>query len=110
MNRPLSELTLEELWQLFPIVLSEYDPAWPVWYAEEAEALKGLLDFSLLRIRHIGSTSVPGLVAKPTVDILLEIADEALPAEVRRALEAGGWTTMAEANVREWRLDMCKGY
>lgn len=110
MSRPLSELTLEELWQLFPIMLSEYNPAWPKWYAEESEALKGLLGVAIRRLRHIGSTSVPGLTAKPTVDILLEIVDDVSAKDVRESLEQGGWTTMAEANAPDWRLDMCKGY
>lgn len=59
----------------FPIILSKYNPAWPQWYDEEKERLLELIsDDAIVRINHIGSTSVPGLTAKPTVDILLEIA------------------------------------
>ena len=61
--------------KLFPIILSEYNPAWPEWYREEKERLIRLIGgANIVRASHIGSTSVPGLAAKPTVDILLEIA------------------------------------
>jgi GrpB-like predicted nucleotidyltransferase (UPF0157 family) len=61
---------------LYPIILREYNPDYPTWFAEERDNLTRLIDAeSIARIRHIGSTSVPGLLAKPTIDILLEIAD-----------------------------------
>ncbi|HBN83736.1 MAG TPA: hypothetical protein DDZ89_07805 [Clostridiales bacterium] len=59
---------------IYPIILSEYNPEWPEWYAEEKANLERLLGESMVRIQHIGSTAVPGLTAKPTVDILLEAA------------------------------------
>ena len=71
-------MTDEERTKLFPIVLHEYNPAWPEWYAEEKERLIQLIGGgNIARITHVGSTSVPGLAAKPTVDILLEIAEGA---------------------------------
>lgn len=105
--KALSDMTLEELWQLFPIVLRPYDPAWPSWYAEEEAVLRSALGPVAARIRHIGSTAVPGLVAKPTVDILLELADGTDHAVAKRTIEGAGWTCMAE---REGRIDFCKGY
>jgi GrpB-like predicted nucleotidyltransferase (UPF0157 family) len=61
---------------LYPIILREYNPLYPAWFAEERDNLVRLVGAeNIVRIRHIGSTSVPGLLAKPTVDILLEIAD-----------------------------------
>ena len=70
------EMTGEERAKLFPIVLSEYNPAWPEWYAEEKTRLIRLIGGeNIVRITHIGSTAVPGLTAKPTVDILLETAE-----------------------------------
>jgi len=60
--------------KLFPIILSEYNPAWPAWFTEEKTNLEALIAAeNIVRISHIGSTAVPGLLAKPTVDILLEI-------------------------------------
>lgn len=62
--------------RIYPIILSEYNPAWPEWFAEEKANLEGLIGVeNIARISHCGSTSVPGLTAKPTVDILLEIAE-----------------------------------
>jgi len=62
--------------RIYPIVLSEYNPEWPEWFTEEKERLIRLIgDDNIVRIMHMGSTSVPGLTSKPTVDILLEIAE-----------------------------------
>jgi GrpB-like predicted nucleotidyltransferase (UPF0157 family) len=58
-----------------PVVIAEYDPAWPVRYEAERARILGALGPRALRIEHIGSTSVPGLAAKPIVDILVEMAD-----------------------------------
>lgn len=60
--------------RIYPVILNEYNPEWPEWYAEEKANLERLLGDSVIRIQHIGSTAVPGLTAKPTVDILLEAA------------------------------------
>ena len=103
----LSEMTLEQLWQLFPIVLSEHSPEWFDWYDEEKESLIGLLGTMIERIDHIGSTSIPGLLAKPTVDILLQITDEAYIERTKAVLLCAGWLLMAENN---HALDFNKGY
>jgi GrpB-like predicted nucleotidyltransferase (UPF0157 family) len=55
------------------IVIAEYDPGWPRRFAVERERLAAALGDRALRIEHIGSTSVPGLAAKPIVDILVEV-------------------------------------
>ena len=78
MVQPLNELSPRELGALFPIALSAYDPAWPAQYAAEAALItKALGAGTVDRISHIGSTAVPGILAKPTIDILLEIPDGA---------------------------------
>lgn len=62
--------------RVYPIMLSEYNPAWPKWFAEERTVLEKFIGTeNIARISHIGSTSVPGLMAKPTIDILLEIKE-----------------------------------
>lgn len=72
----MKEMADEERAKLFPIILNDYIPAWPQWYAEEKERLIQLIGAgNIVRVNHIGSTAVPGLTAKPTVDILLEIAE-----------------------------------
>jgi len=70
------ETEQERLARLYPIILSEYNPAWPEWFAEEKANLERFIGTeNIAGIHHFGSTSVPGLTAKPTVDILLEVAD-----------------------------------
>ena len=108
--KPLSEMTLEELWQLFPIILSEHDPDWTKYYDEEKALLEKQFGSLMVRINHIGSTAVEGLLANPTVDILLEVDPAASPDAVRQSAEACGYTVMAESIVPEYRLDLCKGY
>lgn len=76
-NKTLKEMTNTELWELFPIVLKPYDPEWPIIYKHEEKMLWEALGNSIITIDHIGSTSVPGLTAKPTIDILIQIKHNA---------------------------------
>ncbi|WP_280241437.1 GrpB family protein [Nocardia abscessus] len=73
------------------VVLEEYNPAWPNWYAEEEAVIRAALGAVALRIEHTGSTSVPGLAAKPLIDILLLVPDAADEAAYVPALEAAGY-------------------
>lgn len=77
-SKPLQQETPEERrTRIYPVVLSEYNPVWTEWYAEEKAIIQRLVgEENIARISHYGSTSVPGLVAKPTVDILLEINED----------------------------------
>lgn len=60
-----------------PVSLAEYDPAWPeLFQAEKQRLLADLPHGLILRIEHVGATAVPGLVAKPIVDLLIEISDQ----------------------------------
>jgi GrpB-like predicted nucleotidyltransferase (UPF0157 family) len=54
--------------------LVEYDPAWPSVFEEEASAIRRALGDIAERIEHVGSTSVPGLAAKPVIDIQVSVA------------------------------------
>ena len=57
------------------VTLVAYDPAWPGMFEQQAARIRAALGDRALRIEHVGSTSVPGLVAKPCIDILLVVAD-----------------------------------
>jgi GrpB-like predicted nucleotidyltransferase (UPF0157 family) len=57
------------------IDLAEYDPEWPRLYEREAARIRAALGPRALRIEHVGSTSVPGLAAKPVIDVVLVVAD-----------------------------------
>jgi GrpB-like predicted nucleotidyltransferase (UPF0157 family) len=73
------------------ITLVEYDDAWPRLFAREAERVRTALGDRVIRLEHVGSTSVPGLAAKPLIDILLVVADTADEAAYVPALEAAGY-------------------
>jgi GrpB-like predicted nucleotidyltransferase (UPF0157 family) len=60
-----------------PIVIADYDPTWPEKFHEHEAVIATALGPSAVRIEHIGSTSVPGLAAKPIIDILLVVANSA---------------------------------
>ncbi len=74
-----------------PITLVEYDSAWPQQFARDAQRIRAALGQRGLRIEHIGSTSVPGLISKPIIDILLVVADSADELSYVPALEAAGY-------------------
>ena len=57
------------------IVIAEYDPEWPRWFEQAAERIRGALGDQVLRLDHVGSTAVPGLPAKPLIDINLVVDD-----------------------------------
>ena len=59
------------------ITLVESDPNWPVLFHREAVRVRGALGPAVVQLEHVGSTSVPGLVAKPIIDILLVVRDSA---------------------------------
>ena len=72
MGKNLSEMSLEELWQLFPIILTAHQDCWKEWYLEEEALLKAVFS-QQTRINHIGSTAVSSIWAKPIIDILVEV-------------------------------------
>ncbi|MFL5758763.1 MAG: GrpB family protein [Thermomicrobiales bacterium] len=73
------------------IRLDEYDPTWPQHYEGEVAAIRDLLGDKMLPIEHVGSTSVPGLAAKPIIDILLVVADSADEPAYIAPLESAGY-------------------
>lgn len=77
MNNDFSDIKKEsesnKLGKLYPILLVEYDRSYKEAYLKEKTLLEDIFGDTVLRISHIGSTAVPGLISKPTIDILLEI-------------------------------------
>lgn len=69
----------------------DYNPHWPELFAREADRIRSLLGSRALQIEHAGSTSVPGLAAKPIVDLLLVVAGSAEEHAYAPALEAAGY-------------------
>jgi GrpB-like predicted nucleotidyltransferase (UPF0157 family) len=74
-----------------PVVLADYDSGWPQLYRREADRIRAVLGDRVLLIEHVGSTAVPGLAAKPIIDIDLVVADSADEPAYLPALEAAGY-------------------
>lgn len=108
MAKALEEMSLEELWQLFPIFLEEHKHHWSVWYKEESRRIQSFLPPNqLFKMHHIGSTSIEGIWAKPIIDILLEIPQNADMENIKRELLEQGYLLMSES---EGRMSFNKGY
>lgn len=82
-----------------PIVISEYDPRWPALFCELRDGLPAGLRMCARSIEHVGSTAVPGLAAKPIIDIDVVVADEADVAEAIAMLAAAGYPHKGDAGV-----------
>lgn len=106
MSKKLSEMTLEELWQLFPITLTEHKPYWADWYNEEAEQLKSMLPPDT-EYHHIGSTAVNGIMAKPIVDILVVVSSTDRMNQAASIMQDHGYIVMSAS---ENRISLNKGY
>jgi GrpB-like predicted nucleotidyltransferase (UPF0157 family) len=75
-----------------PIRIADYDPEWPELFASEASKIRTALGDGALGIEHVGSTSVPGLAAKPIIDIVLLVADSSRETGYVPALERAGYS------------------
>jgi GrpB-like predicted nucleotidyltransferase (UPF0157 family) len=78
-----------------PIVLVPYDSRWPKLFAGEARRIRAALASLAIRVEHVGSTSVPGLDAKPIIDIVLAVPDSADEPAYVPALESAGYVLRA---------------
>ena len=87
-----------------PIQLIDYDPAWPVAYEDLAILIDGALGGEVISLHHAGSTSVPGLAAKPIIDLVLEVADCTDEEAYVPALEAAGFAFVHREPGPEHRL------
>jgi GrpB-like predicted nucleotidyltransferase (UPF0157 family) len=88
-----------------PIEISDYDPEWPSWFAEEEVQIRAALGERVLLLEHVGSTSVPGLPAKPLIDLAMEVADTAdEPVYVPDLEDAGYVLRIREPDWFEHRL------
>ena len=87
------------------VQIVDYDPRWPRLFRREAERIRSVLGDRALRIEHTGSTSVPGLAAKPVIDILLVVTDSANEDSYRLDLESAGYLLrIREADWHQHRM------
>lgn len=88
----INQMRADERSHLFPIQISSYSRDWPIFYEREAAHLVNLVgEERIFRINHFGSTSVAGLAAKPTVDILLEIRRNSDVPAIVEIIEQSGY-------------------
>lgn len=111
MAKSLTDMTNEELWRLFPIILSQHSPAWKDRYLTEKAALETEIGAAnIIRISHIGSTAVPNLLAKPTIDILLEIKETTDLGQLIAALQGIGYIYSPQPDNPPPHMMFLKGY
>ena len=73
------------------VLIVDYDPRWAELFNQQAERIRSALGNRALQIEHAGSTSVPGLAAKPVIDIVLVVASSADEPSYAPALQAAGY-------------------
>jgi GrpB-like predicted nucleotidyltransferase (UPF0157 family) len=85
------------------VVVEAYDPIWPAMFSQAARELEEAVGESIMAVHHVGSTSVPGLCAKPILDILVSIGNiDEVPALVP-ALDALGYELRPDPEIPERR-------
>ena len=82
------------------VTVYPYDETWPMEYQKEKEILKEHLQGLDVRIEHVGSTSIPGLSAKPIIDIALGVKEEKTLFEVAKVLENAGYDILDSYNTK----------
>jgi GrpB-like predicted nucleotidyltransferase (UPF0157 family) len=87
------------------INISDYDPQWPRLFEREAARIRAALGDQVVLLEHVGSTSIPGLAAKPLIDILLIVPNSADEPAYVPAMEAAGYVLrIREPHWHEHRL------
>lgn len=111
MSKALAEMTNEELWELFPIIISEHNPVWKENYIVEKSVIEQTIGTeNIVRINHFGSTYVPNLPAKPTIDILLEITDSTDTEKLISDMQSIGYTYSPQPDNPPPHILLMKGY
>jgi GrpB-like predicted nucleotidyltransferase (UPF0157 family) len=107
MSKSLEEMSLEELWRLFPVFLVHHNPAWKDYYEEEKVSLLEVLkNIKSKRISHIGSTAIQTIKSKSIIDILIELDENDLSIVIPPLL-AHGYILMSRD---QRKLSFNKGY
>ena len=96
-QRKLAELSDDELHALFPVRLVEHDPIWAKWYGVEQRRLQPFI-LTPCKIHHYGSTAIPHIMAKPIIDVLVEINQDANLDQLTVEFQSAGYFKMTEEN------------
>ncbi|MBN1820133.1 MAG: GrpB family protein [Prolixibacteraceae bacterium] len=104
-------MTSSELGKLFPIFLVKYDHKWSVLYQKEKRILCGLFEESEIKsIEHIGSTAIPGIKAKPIIDILVQVAEDVPDEKIIAKIKLAGYIYIFRPENPPPHMMFVKGY
>ncbi|MGK7394901.1 MAG: GrpB family protein [Candidatus Cyclobacteriaceae bacterium M3_2C_046] len=110
-DKKLQELTSDELGQLFPIIIQDYDKNWIYLFKAEKSMLCNMIGQSeIIRIDHIGSTAIPGIKSKPTIDILLQVSTRIDTQLLERKFESNGYQLTKQPDNPPPHMTFVKGY
>lgn len=111
MIKNLEEMDYHELGKFFPIIISKYNPDWANLYLTEKNLIEKAIGLSnIKRIHHFGSTAIPGICAKPTIDILLEVCDDINPKDLIHNFRSMGYNYSPQPNNPPPHMMFMKGY
>lgn len=111
MTDDLNKLTTWELGHLFPIIITDYNPDWEKLYRQEKQKILNSVGNTIIkRIEHIGSTAVPGLCAKPTIDILIEVHDKTSNDLIINMLQSTGYQYIPKPENPPPHMMFARGY
>ena len=109
--KELLQMSKQELWQLFPIIICHYNPKWPKRYLDEKKAIVSFLGAEkIFRITHIGSSAIPGIDGKPTIDILLEIKRKVNTKTIIEKMQEAGYIYTEQKDNPPPYMMFLKGY
>lgn len=111
MEKKITDLSKDEIAKLFPVKLSSHNNQWKGIYENEKNLIMDILKNNILRIEHFGSTSIPNLTAKDTIDILIEISDENnFDTEIIRKLKQIDYDYILQNEGNSQHMVFVKGY
>ncbi|MDD3050260.1 MAG: GrpB family protein [Candidatus Cloacimonetes bacterium] len=110
-SKNLNELTTEELGRLFPVEIHDFSDEWVnIFQSEKRLISESFLQPEIVSIDHIGSTAVPGLKAKPIVDILLQISEKMNIDKLKNTFISLGYNINYRPTMPSPHLTFVKGY
>jgi GrpB-like predicted nucleotidyltransferase (UPF0157 family) len=111
MNKDMNDMTEEELGHLFPIEICKYDSKWPKLFQTEKQALlNATVSDNILEIHHIGSTAIPGLNAKPVIDILIILKKDVALEKLKSGMKRAGYAFAPQPRKPAPHMMFMKGY
>jgi len=111
LNKSINNMTIGELGKLFPIIITDYSDNWADFYNSEAKLITdSFVRTEILKIDHIGSTAIPGLKAKPTIDILFQVSEQIEISKLKDTFKTLGYLINDHPENPAPHLTFVKGY